>query len=40
MPTVMNEIQQALGDSAADFQAVWESSADMKRKAANLVLLI
>lgn len=27
MPTAVNEIQQALGDSAADFQTVWESSA-------------
>ncbi|KOS38374.1 hypothetical protein ACN38_g10814 [Penicillium nordicum] len=27
MPTAINEIQHALGDSAADFQAAWESSA-------------
>lgn len=26
MPTAVNETQQALGDLAADFQAVWESS--------------
>lgn len=27
MPTAINEIQHAQGDSAADFQAAWESSA-------------